>query len=197
VDIGRGRGRGDRWRRGWHWSGTRYTFAERSIGRDVGGHVSVLNLKSLLLLTFVSSFLIGCTRGDGIIVVTLKAQPAIVDIASLRVDLTVGSAHRQHSVDGISAIDDTGAASFGIDVSADFGSTIAISIEALDSSGLPLGMGTATAPIRPGKASAITVSLSRSVGVNDDMGPSPDLAGSPNCSFDEPTQTFDHCLLGP
>jgi hypothetical protein len=151
----------------------------------------VLLLAALLLSA-------ACKKGDGLVVVNVTATPPIMNVASLHVSMTVGATTRTHDItNGPSTVDDSGSTSFGIDVSADFGSSITVQVDARDSSGTVLATGSGSGNITAGKQATITVALVGGVVGAGDMGmaDAPDLYGLTICTFDSPTTNFDNCVM--
>src|SRR5262249_47738183 len=152
----------------------------------LGRHLQVLTMTKLAFLA-VLLFTVGCKKGDGLVVVTLTATPTITNIASLHVTMTVGNTNRSHDIAGVSMIDNSGSTSFGIDVSADYGSSINVQVQALSSSGTRLGSGSGTGSIAPGKQANMRIAISGAVtqgGGDMATAASNDLAGVPQCTFD-------------
>jgi hypothetical protein len=140
-----------------------------------------------------------CKKGDGLVVVNVSAAPPITGVATLHVSMTVGSTQRTHDITTASStIDDSGATSFGIDVSADFGSSITVHVDARGSAGSLIATGSGSGSIAAGKQTTINVALVGGVQGVGDMGPMPDLYGVTVCVFDDPNSTFDtNCVFDP
>lgn len=138
-----------------------------------------MKLRYALLAAMIAAT--SCKKGDGVVVVTLTASPPVTGIATLHVDMTVAGIHRTHDLTDVSTIDETGSTTFGIDVSADIGASITVSVEARDADGSPLAAGSATAPIDGGKESTIAIPLSGSAAASD-MGTA-DLASVPTADL--------------
>jgi cysteine-rich repeat protein len=106
--------------------------------------------------------LAGCGKADGIVVVSVTADPPLSEISALHTQLTVGT-HSQ-TIDvlpvGEAAISLPPAHTFGVAVPPSLGRTLHVAVEARDSAGQSLGSASGDAPIHSdGSRSDLTLTI--------------------------------------
>ena len=133
-----------------------------------------------LVLSLVALVGTACNKGDGLVYVELTAASPIERVAALHVTMSVGSTERTHDITSLpdNVVDDSARINFGIDVSATYGSSIRVDVEARDGLGATLATGSGTGSITPGKSSTITVSLQAVAATGTDGGTPDDLGGA-------------------
>jgi hypothetical protein len=104
----------------------------------------------------------GCSQGDGVVVLSVTASPALAGVATLHTSATVGATTRDFDVaagTGGAAVTLPPAITFGIVVPAGLGSMLSVHVEARDSGGHPLASADGTAPVTAGQRTDATITF--------------------------------------
>jgi hypothetical protein len=143
------------------------------------------NLKIVVLAAALA--LLGCKKGDGVIVVAVGANPPVTNVASLHVTMTVGKTTKTRDVTPPSTtIANASDTTFYVDVAAAIGAAMDLQVDANDSAGHLLATGGAKGiAIVGGKRSDVMITLTATA-----------TTGSV-CLFENPGSTFDHCFFAP
>jgi hypothetical protein len=116
---------------------------------------------TMRILLSVALLIAACQKGDGLVVVTVTAMPAIENVATLHAKSTVGSKSAEFDVPvgSTSTLSDAQSFDFGIDVPLKYGGNIRVEIEARDSAGTPLASGVGTGKVSAGRRTEVPVVL--------------------------------------
>ncbi len=144
--------------------------------------------------------LAGCRSGDGLVVVTVDANPPLANVALLHTVSMAGGMTVPHDFTNVpSALGGRSTTSFGVQVPSSISGTIAVHVEADDAAGNLLAQGDGSTTLQAGSRLDIGVTLGA---LASDMG-TIDMAGVDLGSSDLGNtcvvgqSTFGNCVLGP
>jgi hypothetical protein len=131
---------------------------------------------------------VACTSGDGLVVVSLSANPPITGVASLQVTMTVGA--RVSGPKTVSQLPSgtisSPTAAFAIDVSPGIGSAIDVHVDALDGGGSKIASGDGSGAITAGVRTTVDVVLQGAL--------LPDMAAAPRDMASNSTGAVDMAI---
>jgi hypothetical protein len=171
-------------------------------------------MKLTMTVLAASLLVIGCNKGDGLVVVKLSASPPITGVTSVDVTMTVRSTQRSHVISNLPTSTIASDFSFGIDVAANYGASIEVLVQALDASRHMLASGMGSGSIIAGQTTTIPISLRSSGQPANDMATqtpgdmntadmstadisTADLSGTATCTFDNQNTTLSNCVFAP
>jgi hypothetical protein len=134
---------------------------------------------------FLVGLLAGCRSSDALVVVTVTANQTVANVASLSATLTVGTTTRMHQQIAVQGgmLPSSPATSFGVLVATSFGSSMQITVDAVDASGAVLASGQGQTQLTAGKRSDVTITL---------------LPGGRVCRYDDPGSEYNkNCTFAP
>jgi hypothetical protein len=115
----------------------------------------------------IAAMLLGaaCRKSEGVIVVTLEATPAVANVATLHVTMTIARTTHTHDVaPPSSTVGGPQPTTFAIDAPAGAGTTMTIKVDARDAGGALLASGSqAGVAIAAGKRTDVTITLASAV----------------------------------
>jgi hypothetical protein len=136
-------------------------------------------------ILFAAALLIlGCNKGEGVIVVAVGATPPITQVSSLHVTMTVGkTTHAREVKPPSSTIANAADTSFSINAPAGEG-PMSLRVDANDVAAKLLATGTQSGvAILAGKRTDVTIVLTTNA------------QAATVCLFDDAKSLFDHCLF--
>jgi hypothetical protein len=141
--------------------------------------------------------LAGCRSGDGLVVVTVDANPPLANVALLHTVSVAGGMTVLHDFTNVPpALGGGSTTTFGVQVPSSISGTIAVHVEADDAAGNLLAQGDGSTTLQAGGRREISVALGGDIGTVDmagvDLGSS-DLGNT--CVVGQ--STFGNCVLGP
>lgn len=148
-----------------------------------------------LMLLSVAMAIGACAKGDGLVVVTLDADPPLADVVTVHATATVGV--HTSSFDVAADPRSGGAVSippqitFGVQVPTKYGSRLSLHLEARDANGQALGTGDGQTSVHSGGRTDVRVVIGGGSSV-DMAGDNGDMAGT---NGDMPSQTVPPAIL--
>lgn len=138
-----------------------------------------LGSRSVVLLAALSA-VAGCNKGQGVVVVTVTADPAISNVATLHAHAQAGSRTVEFDVPaGVGAatrVSIPPSLTFAIVVPLSVGASLSVTVTAKDGTGSTLASGTAQTAVRAGSRGDVTVTLSNQPTMGDGGMPVADMA---------------------